>query len=348
MATLDDIVNVQIDLNTAAVGRANFGTICIFAQQVPGKHAAGAVETYSRYTDVPADVPQLARNLAQAIFSQQPRASQIKIAYAADVGALTAQDLQKALDTDNRWYCAVIAHASQNQQDFAKAIEATRHLLVLTVAESDGGAAIARAMKNLNLYRTAVLASNDVNAGAAWAAKCLGYQSGSETWALKRLAGVTSSTMGATLEGQFLEQNASFFARHSSDLSVTRGGKVAAGEWVDVIRFRDWLQDAMQTNLVTMLVNRPKLPYTDEGLEVIAATMIKTLQEGVRAGGVIDWRDDGEGNQVPGYDVTVPRAAEVPFNIKASRVANVGFTAYLTGAIHAVNVTGSFTYEGAL
>lgn len=347
MATLDDIVNVQIDLNTAAVGRANFGTICVFAQQV-GAHTAGKVETYQRFTDVPADVPAIARGMIQAIFSQQPRASQVKVAYVSDAGALTAEDLQKALDSDNRWYCAVIAHASQNQQDFAKALEATRHLLVLTVAETDQGVAIARALKSLNLYRTAVIASSDINAGAAWAAKALGYQAGSETWALKRLAGVTASTMSATLESKLQEQNASFFARHSSDLSVTRGGKVAAGEWIDVIRFRDWLQDAMQTNLVTMLVNRPKLPYTDEGLEVIAATMIKTLQEGVRAGGVIDWRDDGEGNQVPGYDVSVPRAAEVPFNIKASRVANVGFTAYLTGAIHAVNVTGSFTYEGAI
>ena len=347
MATLDDIVNVQIDLNTAAVGRANFGTICVFAQQV-GAHTAGKVETYQRFTDVPADVPSIARGMIQAIFSQQPRASQVKVAYVADAGALTAEDLQKALDSDNRWYCAVIAHASQNQQDFAKALEATRHLLVLTVAETDQGVAIARALKSLNLYRTAVIASSDINTGAAWAAKALGYQAGSETWALKRLAGVTASTMSAALESKLQEQNASFFARHSSDLSVTRGGKVAAGEWIDVIRFRDWLQDAMQTNLVTMLVNRPKLPYTDEGLEVIAATMIKTLQEGVRAGGVIDWRDDGEGNQVPGYDVSVPRAADVPFNIKASRVANVGFTAYLTGAIHAVNVTGSFTYEGAI
>lgn len=347
MATLDDIVNVQIDLNTAAVGRANFGTICVFAQQV-GTHTAGRVETYKRFTDVPADVPSVARGMIQAIFSQQPRASQVKVAYVADAGAVTAEDLRKALDFDNRWYCAVIAHASQNQQDFAKALEATRHLLVLTVAETDQGVAIARALKSLNLYRTAVIASSDINAGAAWAAKAMSYQAGSETWALKRLAGVTASTMSATLEGQLQEQNASFFARHSSDLSVTRGGKVAAGEWIDVIRFRDWLQDAMQTNLVTMLINRPKLPYTDEGLEVIATTMIKTLQEGVRAGGVIDWRDDGEGNQVPGYDVSVPRASEVPFNIKASRVANVGFTAYLTGAIHAVNVTGSFTYEGAI
>ena len=347
MATLDDIVNVRIDLNTAAVGRANFGTICVFAQQV-GEHTSGKVETYQRLTDVPADVPAIARSMIQAIFSQQPRASHVKVAYVTDAGALTAEDLQRALNSDNRWYCAAIAHASQNQQEFAKALEATRHLLVLTVAETDQGVAIARALKSLNLYRTAVIASSDINVGAAWAAKALGYQAGSETWALKRLAGVTASTMPATLEAKLQEQNASFFARHSSDLSITRGGKVAAGEWIDVIRFRDWLQDAMQTNLVAMLVNRPKLPYTDEGLEVIAATMIKTLQEGVRAGGVIDWRDDGEGNQVPGYDVSVPRAAEVSSNVKASRVANVGFTAYLTGAIHAVNVTGSFTYEGAI
>ena len=134
----------------------------------------------------------------------------------------------------------------------------------------------------------------------------------------------------------------------SVNLNLTRGGKVAGGEWVDVIRFRDWLQDVMQGNLVATLIIRPKLPYTDEGLAVIESSMIKSLEEGVKAGGVVDWRDSGEGQLVRGYTVTVPQAKDVPFNIKASRVAHVSFSAYLTGAIHAIEVTGSFTYDGAI
>lgn len=351
MATLDDIVSVDIHLNTTGVGRADFGVIMVFsraadyvADKVP---ADGTVATYNRLSDtsgiVSPDSPT-AKVLA-AIFSQSPRPRRVKVFTTTleQSANWTGEHLAAAIQKDSDWYAAVVAGDATDMMQFAKAIEGERRLLITDQMTP-------QTAKAQNLYRTAVIVGADtggVTAGA-WAAKCLGYAAGSETWALKQLGGVQAASLSPQQDKEVLDNNGTIFGRMSAQLNLTRGGKVAGGEWVDVIRFRDWLQDVMQTNLVATLINRPKLPYTDEGLAVIESSLIKSLEEGVRAGGVIDWRDDGEGQLVRGYTVTVPRAADVPFNIKASRVAHVSFSAYLTGAIHAIEVTGSFTYDGAL
>lgn len=351
MATLDDIVSVNIHLNTTGIGRANFGTILVFARSadfVTGKApASGSVTTYNRLSDtagvVTAGSP--AHKVLSAAFGQTPRPRQVKV-FNVELDSSTswgADHLAAAIQKDSDWYAAVIAGEGPDFLPFAKAIEAERRLFITDQVEP-------KTMKAQNLYRTAVIVGAEAGGvtAAAWAAKCLGYAAGSETWALKQLSGIPAATLAPQKEQEILADNGTIFARMSASLNLTRGGKVAGGEWVDVIRFRDWLQDVIQGNLVATLINRPKLPYTDEGLAVIENSLIKSLEEGVRAGGVIDWRDGDEGQMVRGYTVTVPRAKDVPFNVKASRTAHVSFSAYLTGAVHAVEVTGSFTYDGAL
>lgn len=351
MATLDDIVSVDIHLNTTGIGRANFGTIMVFSRTldyVTGKvPAKDTVATYNRLSDTTGIVKEGGdlQRVLQAVFGQSPRPRQVKV-YTTDAAAnvaFGASHLAAAIQADADWYCAVIAGTSSDYAAFARAIEGERRLFVTDQWAADQA-------KALNLYRTACITGaegNGITAGA-WAAKCLGYAAGSETWALKQLGGVQAAALTPQQDQAILNNNGTVFGRMSAQLNLTRGGKVAGGEWVDVIRFRDWLQDVMQTNLVATLINRPKLPYTDEGLAVIESSLIQSLEEGVRAGGVIDWRDDGTGQLVRGYTVTVPQAKDVPFNVKASRVAHVQFSAFLTGAIHAIEVTGSFSYDGAI
>ena len=63
------------------------------------------------------------------------------------------------------------------------------------------------------------------------------------------------------------------FLRHTFErfrnVSITQNGKVAAGEWIDVIRFRDWLQEEITVNVFNALVNSDKVPYTDDGIAII-------------------------------------------------------------------------------
>jgi len=120
---------------------------------------------------------------------------------------------------------------------------------------------------------------------------------------------------------------------------------ITAGEWIDVIRFRDWLKNTIQTNLATMMINRDKIPYTDPGIQVIVNNLRRSLQEGQNVGGIAPDEFDANGKTVFGFTISYPRSQDIPANIKATRVLTIGFQARLAGAIHQVTINGSLAYE---
>lgn len=171
---------------------------------------------------------------------------------------------------------------------------------------------------------------------------------GGETWANVRLAGITVDNLdeGASIAAR--AKNANTFEPFRN-FAITQGGKVAAGEWIDVIRFRDWLAEQIKIDVVSALVNASangKVSYTDGGIGIVTTAMRKALDLGVTRKGIAPEELDEEGRKIPSYTVTAPLSANVPFNDKANRVLNdVSFTARLAGAIHAVTIRGNLTYS---
>lgn len=178
--------------------------------------------------------------------------------------------------------------------------------------------------------------------------RCFTAVPGSETWALKRLAGVQ---VDALTETQFIvlkNKNVNTFERFRN-LSLTQTGKVSAGEWIDVIRFRDWLAEEIKVNVLNVLVNNEKVPYTDAGIAIIEGAIRQSLRQGQVNGGIAPVEYDENGDKNLGYTVTVPLASNISANQKASRIlTDVYFTARLAGAIHVVEIRGQLTYENLL
>lgn len=182
---------------------------------------------------------------------------------------------------------------------------------------------------------------------AAIAAKAFTFYPGGETWANQRLAGIKYDNLA---EGQALAvfgKNGNTFEPFRN-FAITQNGKVAAGEWIDVIRFRDWLAEQIKINVVSALINaKGKVPYTDPGIEVIRTALRQALDLGVTRGGIAPPEIDAEDDQrvIPSYVISVPKSSAVPFNNKANRVLqDVNFTARLAGAIHTVEIKGSLSY----
>ena len=178
--------------------------------------------------------------------------------------------------------------------------------------------------------------------------RCFTAVPGSETWANKRLAGVKVDPLTETQFIVLRNKNVNTFERFRN-LSLTQTGKVSAGEWIDVIRFRDWLAEEIKVNVLNVLVNNEKVPYTDAGIAIIEGAIRQSLRQGQVNGGIAPVEYDEEGNKNLGYTVTVPLAANISANQKASRIlTDVKFTARLAGAIHVVEIKGSLTYENLL
>ena len=79
----------------------------------------------------------------------------------------------------------------------------------------------------------------------AWFCKCFNYEPGSETWALKTLNLIEPAILTGTDMQNMKEQNINYYTTYAGK-NVTQGGKTLGGEWIDVIRFRDWLKNDMQ------------------------------------------------------------------------------------------------------
>lgn len=265
-----------------------------------------------------------------------------------------ADDLSAILDEDQAWYGLVLTERTKADQiKAAEWTEANEKLFITATDEADvlnAGVTtdLISTLKNTRYFRTAVLYHTNAATeypDAAWAGRVFTIQPGGETWALKSLASITPSTLTATQKQTIVNKGGNTFEFYQSQVALTNPGKTAAGEWIDVIRFRDWLKDTIQVNMVQMLINRDKVPYTDQGIQLCVNNLRKSLQEGQNVGGIAPDELDAAGKTVPGFVITYPRSAELASSIKASRTLSLGFQARLAGAIHVVNVDGALSYE---
>lgn len=268
--------------------------------------------------------------------------------------AAVANDLDAILDEDSAWYGLVLTErVKQTQLDAAAWTEANDRLFITATSEADVlnpsiTTDLISTLKNTRYYRTAVLYHTNAATeypDAAWAGRVFTIKPGAETWALKQLASVTPSNLTATQKQTITNKGGNTFEFYQTQIALTAPGKVASGEWIDVIRFRDWLKDTIQTNMAQMMINREKVPYTDAGIALCVNNLRKSLQEGQTAGGIAPDELDSNGDSVPGFVITYPRSVEIAPNIKASRVLELGFVARIAGAIHMVQINGALAYE---
>lgn len=239
---------------------------------------------------------------------------------------------------------AMASWAEANEKLYGTCVEGT------DVLDGSDNTDIASQLMLGNYYRTFCFYHEDANDFPEVAAmsRCFTAVPGSETWALKRLAGVKVDALTETQFNILKAKNVNTFERFRN-LSLTQIGKVCAGEWIDVIRFRDWLAEEVKVNVLNVLVNNEKVPYTDAGIAIVEGAIRQSLRQGQVNGGIAPVEYDEEGNKNLGYTVTVPLASNISANQKATRILEgVTFTARLSGAIHVVEIKGQLTYENLL
>lgn len=254
---------------------------------------------------------------------------------------------------NNDWYGLVTTLTNEAKllevSEYAEANEKLHGITSDQAGIIDSGSTtdLATKLKEKQYFRTHVWyhGKPDESLAAAITTKAFTYQPGSETWANKRLQGISYDQLR---EGQFLAakaKNANTFEPFRGN-GVTQSGKVAAGEWIDVIRFRDWLVEEIRVNVFSAMINADgKIPYTDGGIGIIVAAMRQALDLGVIRGGIAPEELDEDGNKIPSYIIDYPRAANISANRKASRILeDLKFTARLAGAIHVVEIKGAVTY----
>jgi hypothetical protein len=255
-----------------------------------------------------------------------------------------AADLAAIAQADGDWYALLLTHTSKAEVLAAAAwVEANGPRVLLADTQDEdtygGGAGdVMTALKAAGYRNTASIfhPDNGQFAAAGWAGNGLPTNPGAENWKFFTLSGVTGVKLTATQKTNLDGKNGNYYYEVVTGTFITAPGKVASGEWIDVIRFLAWIQTEMQADLLAlelkMAAQGKKVPYDDAGIAAAQVVLLAVLQRGVDAGGLAP-------NPKP--TVTVPLASAVSGSDRTARaLTGVTFDGQLAGAINFVRVNG--------
>lgn len=352
MAKLDRLVDVSIDLRTAAITETSFSDAMLLGETTAITGRVIIITDSDELLDLGVDETDPLYLAAADWFGQTPSVNQLYVGRKDSAESWT-DALAACADANNSWYGVIIT--SRQDADIIEVADWVEAHAKLFFGATDSAGAIDQAsttdvltqLKDGNYFRTAgwyhAVAANDWLEGAIMSKKFTKVP-GSETFANQRLGGVTVDKLSETASQAVLNKNGNTFEQFRN-ISITQGGKVAAGEWIDIIRFRDWLNEQIKVNVFSLLIDN-RVPYTSKGIGAVKNRLQQSLDYGVRVGGIAPEEVDDEGNVIPSYTITMPKYTDISFNEKANRtLKNVQFTARLAGAIHMTEIRGTLSYE---
>lgn len=364
---LDDIVKCNIDISSPASNDATFDSILLV---VKGPEAPGEKTMSRTITILQADelldygftTEDAAYVAATVAFSQNPAPSSLYVCIRKEISEEGVSDpvyedikITLARAKGEASFYGIHITEFGDEADIQGAVswtEVNEKIFGFEYTDIEKCP-----VKNFSFYRSFGIFSGKADgyedgslpmenefAALAWMAKCFGYDPGTESWHLKELATIVPSVLSTEEKKALKESNINTFRRYAG-CNITFGGNMLSGEWIDVIRFRDWIKAEMQINVFNALKTNRKVPFTDGGIGMIEGQMEATLSKGQAIGGIALTEYDSDYNEIPGYTVTVPLASDLTEAERKSRkLTGCRYTARLTGAIHAVEIQGNLTF----
>lgn len=316
----------------------------ITAGLVSGINGNATLAAYLTATDNTTDLSIVA-DVAGNVFSVR----------SSGVGVLTesytitetlADFLPRMRAVNDAWYSIGIhSRVSADIQAMAALIEPLRRLFwwqnndsdMITSATTDPGSILKAASfaRSVGIYH----ALDTEYAEMAFMAKVLTADPGSVTGKFKSLAGITPDTLtdaqqaflgGATpTDGG---KNINYYVTVGG-FPIVQEGKVAVGEFIDVMRDIDYLHVNMQADVFGVFLNNDKVPFDDNGIAMVESVVRARMNNAVRIGILAD--NDN-------LYVTVPKESEILDSDKAIRLLpDVKFGGDIAGAIHFTKIRGT-------
>jgi hypothetical protein len=348
--SLDSIVRINISSQSLHMAQAGFGVPLIM-----GEHDAfdQRVQTYRELSDLPMECKDkdgkilqkgfkntdTIYKIASALTSQKPTVDKFKIGRRAK-----GEDIVTAFDAicteDSDFYGLLLA--CDNSDTYAKDITALsakvaskRILLGIDLDDTvDKDLVLAADLKSKAYRNVFSIHKPDTKAypAAAWMGKMLPRDPGSATWAYKQLMGISPAQLSSSTIENLRKNNVNYYIG-IKDVGVTIDGKVASGEYIDVIVGIDWLHVRLQERLFRLLAVNQKIPYTLKGIDLVRCEIMAQLKEAI-AQGVL------AANPEP--HVSTPTIDEVSPATREHRILpKVKFSGRLAGAIHHIHIEGT-------
>jgi hypothetical protein len=278
---------------------------------------------------------------ASAVFAQDDGVDSLLIGRidALDANLTASLDAIEAAGA-NTWYITNIqSRADADIADLAAWTE-TRNKLAI-VQSSDIALAAALALQTAGYNRTALIYHDDDTEylDGAWTSSGGGMNldapGGVGIWAYRQLDGVPFDDVTAAEATSIYAADANLFGRNKG-LSFTSKGTAASSRFLDVQTSIDWVKARTEEEILSLFVGTPtKVPYTNAGINLVAAAIQNVLNRGVNF---------GHFSPDVAPTVTAPDVSTISSADKINRELTLQASAVLAGAIQKVNLTINLTF----
>jgi len=268
-----------------------------------------------------------------------------------------ATDLGNINTYDSDWYALAIdsnsadeitggATAAEGASDWVESntkifVCQTQDVDVANVVPGSDTTSVAAVLKTAGYDRTMLFfqRNNLDRVDTAMLGVALPSDPGSINWAYQDLASVSAQSLTETQMSNLMGTIASPTGGKNvntlttlAGVNTTRYGRVSSGEFIDNIRYTDFLAARIQERVYAVLLSNPKVPYTDSGIALVKNEVLAQLDQGVGVGAL-------SGDPAP--TCTVPRATDVSAANKQNRLLeDVSFRATLAGGVNYVAIDG--------
>lgn len=332
-------VKVKIDL-AKPIGKVGFGMPLLLleyaAEAVEYKVVSGVAEVVTAGFAATSKVYKAARLL----FAQQNAPKQIAVC-AVTGSAVEALADVALVGRDWRHLIVIAGETAESPSTPAaisaavEALDGKMYFACLPTADSTG-------MTVSGVRRTVLFYCNATTEApvpvAALVGEVAGRAAGTYTYKNLILSGIEAQNLTEAQVEAIHAKGGITFIRKAGD-NVTSEGKVAGGEYVDVIDSEDYIVQQMTYRTQKMLNSVDKVPYDNNGIAMLEAVAVDVMQDAYNNGMIAT---DAEGN--PDYAVEYHlREDSTETDRNNRRYIGGSFHFALAGAVHEVEIVGEIT-----
>lgn len=362
------VVDVTLTRNDRFATRRGFGVPLILTSQTGAVvDATTRTKTYGTIDEVAADweATDEAYLAAQAMFSQNPRPRQIKIGYVGSgvLGASPtlqiANELDAVYDMDQDWYWLGFTKEFRDQAMLDNVMAwvdtkskqfhiASNDAGTKTVANTTSVAARNKKVRARSgvFYHDNAVRYPDMALIAYSSRRDFDQPNSAYTAKFKRLVGVEAINVGSAavqaITGFVPQIGLDAAQGHYANTYVNIGGldmvvegTLLDGSFIDELHAADWMIARTEEELLSVLANNDRVPYTNNGMQLLVSAVESVLNRAYVAGLIADFDDPDTGDLLPAYEIAVERVEAIPASQRRQRVAPVIDARFrYAGAVH--------------
>src|SRR6185436_14707354 len=295
MPEISDIVQITVDVQSSSLARKGFNSLLILGLE-PSFAVGwtdGLVKSYSTYQDV-ADDPLIVtaspvEKMAQTAFAQKPSIPTLYIAKQLTANALTpSTDLALAASSNSDWFGVSMESTDPDAIDDAIAWVGANDKYGFFRITSTADLPIAVTSYSALFFSQSV-SPNLKYLDVATASRLLAYIPGSYTGAYKTLENVEAANPSSTDETILLANHINYYPIVAGRPITYQGWAYGATSgFIDTYIGALYLKTRMAEDVFAVMAAQLKIPFTNNGINLIVNTVYARLGQSVKDGYLTD------------------------------------------------------------